>query len=126
MTALASSDRGEQGCATVVGLGAVLAVLTVFAIAVQLGAAVITRHRAEAAADLAALAAAAQAAGGTAEPCATARRVTDRMGGRILSCELHGWEVQVRVEATPPGFLARFGTSRASARAGPADRSVGV
>lgn len=113
-------DTGERGSATVVGLAAVLAVLTFFAIAVQFGAAVTTRHRAEAAADLAALAAAAYAADGTEAACATARRVTDRMAVRMASCELHGWEANVRIEAAPPGVLARFGTARAAARAGPA------
>lgn len=114
------SGRGEQGSTTVVGLGAVLAVLAVFAVALQLGAAMITRHRAEAAADLAALAAASHAVSGAVDACATARRVTDRMAAGMVSCELRGWEVDVRVEAAPPGLLARFGTARATARAGPA------
>jgi len=117
---MTGSLGGEQGSATVVGIGAVLAVLAVFAIAFQLAAAVITRHRAEAAADLAALAAAAYTVSGTSDACATARRVTDRMAVRMVSCELHGWEASVRVEAVPPGALARFGTARATARAGPA------
>ncbi len=120
----ATRNRGaltdERGAATVVGLGAVLVVLAVFAVAVQLGAAVITRHRAEAAADLAALAAAAHAVDGPAAACATGRRVTDRMAVRMVVCELDGWEVDVEVEAAPPGLLARFGTARATARAGPA------
>jgi len=111
---------GERGSATVVGVAAVLVVLAVFAVAVQLGAAVITRHRAEAAADLAALAAAARVIAGPAHACASARRVTDRMAVRMEGCELDGWEVTVRVEASPPGLLGRFGTSRATARAGPA------
>jgi len=115
----ASAVDGERGSATVVGLGAVLALLTVFAIALQLGAAVITRHRAEAAADLAALAAAAHAVGGEPAACASAGRVTDRMAVRMVSCELRGWDAIVRVEAAPPGLLARFGVARATARAGP-------
>jgi secretion/DNA translocation related TadE-like protein len=115
-----STVDGERGSATVVGVGAVLALLTVFALAVHLGSAVITRHRAEAAADLAALAAAATTVGGTPQACARAQRVADRMATRITSCDVHGWEVSVQVEASPPGPLGRFGTARATARAGPA------
>ena len=122
---MSRSWHGDEGSATVVGIGAVLAVLAAFAIAVQLGAAVITRHRTEAAADLAALAAAAHAADATSDACATARRVTDAMSVRLVSCELRGWEANVRVEGTPPGVLTRFGVARATARAGPAG-AVGV
>jgi len=120
MGAMGAMDEGERGSATVVGVAAVLALLAVFGIALQLGAAVITRHRAEAAADLAALAAASKAVSGTPAACAAAHRVADHMAARITSCELHGWEASVRVEATPAGALARFGTARATARAGPA------
>jgi secretion/DNA translocation related TadE-like protein len=109
----------ERGSATVVGVAAVLAVLAVFAVAFQLGAAVITRHRAEAAADLAALAGAADAV--TGDACATAARVAQRMAVRLTSCELDGWEVRILVEATPPGPLGQLGTARATARAGQAE-----
>lgn len=112
-------DRGERGSATIAGVGAVVALLAVFAVALQLGAAVITRHRAESAADLAALAAAAHAVSGTQAACAAADRVTGGMAVRLLSCDLRGWEARVRVEATPPGLLAPFGPARATARAGP-------
>ena len=111
---------GERGSVTVVGVAAVAAVLAMLAIAMQLGAAVITRHRAEAAADLAALAVAAGAVDGTKAACASGQRVTDAMTVRLVSCELHGWEASVQVEAVAPGVLARFGSARASARAGPA------
>lgn len=111
---------GERGSATIVGVGAVFVVVALFVVAVQLGAAVVTRHRAAAAADLAALAAAAHVIGGPGQACATARRVTDRMVVRLTSCELDEWDATVRVEASPPGLLGRFGTARATARAGPA------
>jgi secretion/DNA translocation related TadE-like protein len=104
----------------VVGVAAILALLAIFGLGLQLGAAVVTRHRAEAAADLAALAAAANAASGAMAACAAAQRVADRMAVRIASCQLRGWQASVRVEATPPGALGRFGTARATASAGPA------
>lgn len=115
-----TASTGEDGSATVVGAAAVLALLAVFAVVVQLGAAVATRHRAEAAADLAALAAAAWSTGGDERACAAARRVTERMSVRLVSCELRGWQSTVNVEAAPSGSLASFGTARATARAGPA------
>jgi secretion/DNA translocation related TadE-like protein len=111
---------GERGSATVMGVAAVLVVLVVFVGAVHFGAVVVTRHRVAAAADLAALAAAAHAVDGTDQACATARRVTDRMVVRLSACELDGWDAIVQVEAPPPGPLDRFGTARATARAGPA------
>lgn len=115
-----SHSAGERGSATVVGIGAVLALLALTAAAVQFGAAVITRHRAEAAADLAALAAAAYLVNGDATACDQARRVAGRMTVRMVACEPSGWEVSVEIEAAPPGFLDRFGVARAMARAGPA------
>ena len=115
-----ATGNGERGSATVVGVGAILALLAVFAVALQLGSAVTTRHRAEAAADLAALAAASNAVAGTTTACARAERVADRMAVQITACEVQGWEVSVSVEAAPPGVLARFGMARATARAGPA------
>ncbi len=98
-----------------------LALLATLAVALQLGVAVITRHRAEAAADLAALAVAARAVLGTDAACADGRRVTDRMAVRMVACRLHGWEATVEVEAATGGVLAAFGGAQAAARAGPAE-----
>lgn len=96
------SARSERGSTTVVGAIAVAVVLTVLMGGVQLGAAVITRHRAEAAADLAALAAAANVVGSAEAACGAAERVTDRMAVLLTRCELRGWTVTVRVEASRP------------------------
>jgi secretion/DNA translocation related TadE-like protein len=111
-------DR-ERGSATVVGAGLVVIVLALFAVGVQLGAAVVTRHRAEAAADLAALAAAARAVSGSEAACAVAARVAGRMAVRLESCELDGWDAVVRVTARPPPLIEQFGAASATARAGP-------
>lgn len=113
-------DAGDRGSATVVGLAACLVLIVVLGLALQLGAALVTRHRAEAAADLAALAAAAHAVSGDQTACAAARRVTDGMAVRLVSCELTGWNAAVTVQAQPPGPLAGFGVAEATARAGPA------
>lgn len=84
-----------------------------------IGAAVIARHRAQSAADLAALAAAARLVAGTAAACGQAASVTRPAGTRIVACEVDGLDVVVTVE-TPTG-VGVWGPARAAARAGPAD-----
>lgn len=118
MTAAGPGPR-DDGLATVVGAGLVAVLLTVAVAGVHLGTATVTRHRAEAAADLAALAAAGRAVAGTETACGQARRITGTMRGRLAGCQVQGWDVLIEVEADPPGPLGRFGTARAAARAGP-------
>jgi len=103
----------------VLGAGLVLVVLVLMAVAVQLAAVVITRHRAQAAADLAALASATDAVAGQLAACRAARDVAERMATELTGCELDGWDAVVRVSARPPGLVERWGTVRAAARAGP-------
>lgn len=97
-------------------IGAVLAGMLWFA------AAVAARHRAEAAADLAALAAASTAVAGEQLACGEARWVTDQMGVALVSCRLSGWDALVVVAAELPGVLGEFGPAVARARAGPVQR----
>jgi secretion/DNA translocation related TadE-like protein len=80
-------------------------------------AAVVTRHRAESAADLAALAAAVVAVQGEQRACAEARWVAERMDTVLRSCRLSGWDALVDVEAAFEGF----GSAAARARAGPVE-----
>jgi secretion/DNA translocation related TadE-like protein len=87
-----------------------------------LGAATVTRHRAESAADLAALAAAGQTSHGADVACARARWVVDRMNLGLSSCRLEQGDALVEVATVLPGVLARFGTAGARARAGPVHR----
>lgn len=115
------SDRGS---ATIWAAGAIAAVLVVATLVIWVGAAAVTRHRAESAADLAALAAAGGALGGSRDACGQARRVADRMRVVLHVCRLAGWEVSVEVAATPPGVLAAFGSAVARARAGPVEGPV--
>jgi secretion/DNA translocation related TadE-like protein len=96
-----------------------MAVLALFVIELQLGAAVAARHQAEAAADLAALASAAQAVAGQDVACRSAARVAERMSTTLNSCELHGWDSVVRVSARPASLVEHFGVANAAARAGP-------
>lgn len=112
---------GEQGSATVwvLALSGVLAVLG--AACLLVGAAVVARHRAGTAADMAALAAAGRAAVGDPAACGTAAAVARADGAALEGCDLAGGGVvSVRVRVTvrlgPFGAVPAFGR----ARAGPA------
>lgn len=82
-----------------------------------LGAVVVARHRAQAAADLAALAGAARLPSGSAAACARATDVARSMGIGAAQCAVEQLDVVVTVEV-PVGFA---GAATAAARAGPAD-----
>jgi secretion/DNA translocation related TadE-like protein len=87
---------------------------------VYLGSAVIARHRAQAAADLAALAAAARLAAGPATACAQAKVVAREMRTSTTGCAVDDLDVVVTVEVRLG--VGGWGSARAAARAGPADR----
>ena len=98
-------------------VGAAL-VLAVTALAIHLGAAVLARQRAEAAADLAALAGAALVMQGPDMVCSGVIRVAGANGATVDSCVVQGTDVLVsvvaRVQAGPIS-----GMVSARARAGP-------
>lgn len=82
------------------------------------GSAVVARHRAQAAADLAALAAAGRLPAGVAAACARATAVTRAMRVDEARCAVDDLDVVVTVQVA----VAFGGAARAAARAGPADR----
>lgn len=117
-------DSGsEDGFATVWVAGMLAAVLIVSSLVLWFGAAVVTRHRASAAADLAALAAAAHFAQGTHKACGRASSVAERMRVHLESCLFRGRDSFVVVSANLPGALGHLGAAGARARAGPVDVS---
>lgn len=91
--------------------------------AAYVGVVVTARHRAQAAADLGALAAAHRIAMGPDEACTWAAAVADAMRTHMARCDVTGLDIVVAVEV--PVTLGRFGAgaARAVARAGPADVS---
>lgn len=95
----------------------VVVLLWVTAAGAYLGSVVVARHRAQAAADLAALAAAARLPSGAAAACARATAVAHGMRVDVAGCQVDGLDVVVSV-AVP---LAFAGAARAAARAGPVD-----
>ncbi|MPY78149.1 MAG: hypothetical protein GEV04_06570 [Actinophytocola sp.] len=112
----------DGGFATVWTAGAALALLAVFAMLMYLGAAAHARHRAAAAADLAALGAAARLTHGTQHACETAVLVARRMHADLRSCQVRGWDVLVTVHVPaglPLGDIGGTGAATARARAGP-------
>ena len=86
----------------------------------SIGAAVVARHRAQAAADLGALAAAVHALEGSDAACARAGAVVSANASRMVSCEVNGLEAVVTAESDAAGLAAMLRPARASARAGPA------
>lgn len=111
--------EGEDGFATVWAAGVIAMVMMLAGLVAGVGAAMVTRHRAEAAADLAALSGAVYAVSGEEVACARARWVAERMGVDLTGCRLRGWDVSVHVAARPPGLVAAFGPAESAARAGP-------
>lgn len=96
-------------------------VLTITIGGVYVGSAVIARHRAQAAADLAALAAAIHLADGTAAACARASALAVAMNAAVTRCEVDDLDVLVTVETRVPLGLIAVGPAHATARAGPVD-----
>lgn len=94
----------------------VVVLLLVTAAGARLGAVVVARHRAQATADLAALAAAARLPSGVAAACARATGVARRMRADDTRCEADGLDVIVTVAVV----VAFAGAATAGARAGPA------
>ncbi|MFD6885107.1 Rv3654c family TadE-like protein [Streptomyces sp. NPDC059957] len=88
--------------------------VAVFGGVLLLGQAVVSRHRAAAAADLAALAAAASWAHGPAAACATAVRVAVAQGARVTGCAVTGEVAEVTARAPTGPFGPEL-----SSRAGP-------
>lgn len=115
MTHPAGDDRGA---ATVLAAVLVAAIAAVTTGGIWLGAAVLARHRAQAAADLAALAAAAGLPAGVQAACEQARGLTAAMAARMRGCDVAGLDVTVTVSVDTG--LSLGGEAWAASRAGPA------
>lgn len=99
----------------------VVVLLSVTCADVYLGSAVVARHRAQAAADLAALAAAARLPSGAAAACDRATAVARAMRVDDARCQVDDLDVIVTVSITVRFGVAFTGAARAAARAGPVD-----
>ncbi|MFJ8645598.1 Rv3654c family TadE-like protein [Streptomyces sp. NPDC093546] len=107
----------DRGLATVWVVMAASALCVVFAVVLALGQAVAARHRAGAAADLAALAAADTALWGGEHACATAARVARAQRAEVVRCTVRGEIADVTARAAfgpyAPEVRARAGPPRA-------------
>lgn len=97
---------------------AVLLAVTVGGLCI--GSVVIARHRAQAAADLASLAAAGRLADGADVACQQASAVAQAMNTAVTRCVVDELDVIVSVDAAVTLGRIEVGPARAAARAGPA------
>lgn len=115
--------EGDEGFSTVAGAAVIAGLGFLLVAMLYSGAAVVARHRAQSAADLSALAAAAVRVSGDGEACAAARQLMSRQEGgpRMTGCVVDGDDVQLSVAVRVR--LGRFGIreARAVARAGPVE-----
>ncbi|MEV7561506.1 Rv3654c family TadE-like protein [Streptomyces sp. NPDC089795] len=110
----------DRGSATVWAALVATVLGAVFGGVLLLGQVVVARHRAAAAADLAALAAAATWAHGPETACATARRVARAQGAALVGCLVRGEVAEVTAEVAAGPF-----TPAVRARAGPPAEPAG-
>jgi secretion/DNA translocation related TadE-like protein len=117
------SPGRERGSATLVAVAMMALVMSIALGAMVLGSAVIARHRAQASADLAALAAASRLASGGEAACVWASSVAGAMHSVVASCRVEDLDVIVGVDV--PVDLGRWGlgSARAAARAGPGEQA---
>ena len=105
--------------ASVLAAVMVVALVALTAAAGHLGAAVIARHRAQAAADLAALAGAGALVSGPDWACARAGEIAAAMRATVASCRVDGEDVVLEVHTAVALGRWGVGPARAAARAGP-------
>ncbi|MEE2034463.1 Rv3654c family TadE-like protein [Rhodococcus chondri] len=119
MTRALTGSDGERGSASIVGCAVMAALIAVTAAMLHAGSAVTARHRAQAAADLAALAVASALDRGSASACERADPIAARMQVRVRRCTITDWDAVVEVVAPVPVLGGREAT--AVARAGPVE-----
>ncbi len=119
---MSRARAGERGAATLLAVAMAGVLLMVGAALAVVGALVVDHRRAQATADLAALAGAGAAARGQ-PACAAARAVAGLNGAELLECSIdgppEGATVTVRVEVNGPHWLGQQADLQAGARAGP-------
>ncbi|MFD6884275.1 MULTISPECIES: Rv3654c family TadE-like protein [unclassified Rhodococcus (in: high G+C Gram-positive bacteria)] len=116
------SDRlpaGDRGSASVIGCAVMAALIAVTATLLHVGSVVVARHRAQGAADLAAVAVASALDRGVVAACEAAEPIALRMHVRVRRCDIENWYALLEVTA-PVSSLFGGDEARAVARAGPA------
>lgn len=116
---VAHQGRRDGGSATVWVLAAGLVLVLAGMGGAAVGAARVSRHQAQVAADFGALAGAMRAVEGAAAACARAADLVDANRARMASCHVNGLDVVVSVDVDVALLLHVSGTASATARAGP-------
>jgi secretion/DNA translocation related TadE-like protein len=114
----ARRDGEERGAAALLAVAMSGVLLLVAAALAVVGALVVDHRRAQSAADLSALAGAAEAGRGG-RACEAAREVAGRNGAQLRECAVQGLTVTVAVRVEGPRWLGQRGDLDATARAGP-------
>lgn len=109
----------DRGSVTVLAATAIGVTVLLLAVGVALGTTVAARHRAERAADLAALGAAADAVSGRDVGCGRARELAAANGARLQDCRWSGWDVEIRVTVACRCLPSVADSVAGRARAGP-------
>lgn len=112
------NDHHERGAATVFAVSLVVVLLLLGMAAVFVTATAAAHRRAQAGADLAALAGAAALQSGT-DPCAEAATIAAENGVRLSACGVEGMDVLVTALLDGPEFAGHSFEVRGTARAGP-------
>jgi secretion/DNA translocation related TadE-like protein len=102
----------------VLALGLITVILGLAGVGASVVTVIATRHQADAAADLAALAAAAHALEGESAACDAARHITRAQHVMLVSCRLESLDAVVEVALRPPGRVGQWGVAHGKARAG--------
>lgn len=97
----------------------VVVLVTVMVGGAHLGAVALARHKAQSAADLAALAAAAYLPAGSGGACTRAGQLAQAMDAVAVACTVDGLDIVVTVQVSPAVGGRWTGPATAVARAGP-------
>ena len=109
--------KADKGSAAILVVAVIAVVMAMTLAALSLAEVRVSRHRAAATADLAAIAGAATWPPTPSGMCARAREVGRLNGALATDCHLDGRAVAVRVTVSSPGLLPRLASVSARARA---------
>lgn len=112
----------DQGSGTIWAGAVAMVVCAIGSMILVVAISQMARHRANTAADLAALAAAQVLLDGTADPCAEAAQKASANSADLTSCEVDGENVTVVVSVAVRLGRWGIGHAKAAARAGPIDQ----
>lgn len=118
------AGRRDRGAATIYALALVMVLASIGTAALAVAAAVVARHQADSAADMAALSAAATARDGSDGACAIAAEVARAQHAVLSDCRFDGQVADVTVTVQALSFGGLLPPALGRARAGPASTTA--